>query len=173
MKLFFVMLFLGMLLSNGYADDVYLKNGDAYKNVLVIDTVNTNIRMLFRGDTLRLDFSSVLFINKSRYDAFEGSYITTEFPDANSGISLSEFPLTKKHTKVKGENILLSALSFALAWEYYELASLPTTNEVKQRRNIITGVAAVTGIVFLYYSFETEDVSVSITNNSLTLSYVW
>ncbi len=184
MKTLFLFLLFPFIL---FAQNITLKDSTLYKNVLVLDTAGTIIKIQFNDVVGSLAKSTILSIDKSNYNPSQLSQIIP--PKEKEIVAEKRMKSAIMDTHIKkimpNTNIFyLSILSAAIAWDYFSQSSnlsdqitnyqqlkLDTsTLQSEQSRKVIIGVvASVICVVTAIVGFQSVEVNAE--NSSLTLSY--
>ncbi len=196
MKSFFMALSLTLLsIINILADNVYLKNGNIYSNVKIIEEKEDYIVIKFNNEQGEIQRVSILKIEKAEYDPNKPSRLTgpgiiestQSQPEIKKPGIKKPLIMPEQHmqtTRPYKNFLFVGLLSAVLAWDNFSDASNignminsykglnldTTTLETQQtRKSIVGAVAAIIGIVAIGISF--EEIEIKTNGNSLSLSY--
>lgn len=184
-----IVVFLAFILSAlCHADDVYLKTGYVFRNVVVKDTIDSFVTLEAPNGNRKVAVDQIsrvvkneinpsedarmekydellakIYIEDSKNRALEGKFKRDSLQQTykqGRSIHYYEYPNLKI--------IPISIISFAFSWDYYATASISGEKE-KTRRNAIATMFLAAGILNTVFAF--EKVEVTIAPNQLSLNY--
>ncbi|MBI2427496.1 MAG: hypothetical protein HYV29_01615 [Ignavibacteriales bacterium] len=189
MKILFVSFIVTLSL---LADDIYYRQGHVYRNVQVVDTIETHIRFktvegvirtVVIGAVDRIDFMPIDPAYESRIIMYK----------ENPGLEPNAKPFLPKRQPLKNfvkseypkiNFLFVSAIALGLSWDYFSQASdlqqsidgfkqlsIPTDKleSQKLRKTLLGVVFLATGVATTIIAF--EKVEIKATTNTLSLSY--
>ncbi|MDP1675676.1 MAG: hypothetical protein Q8L88_02330 [Bacteroidota bacterium] len=187
-------LLLLIISSVAMCDDLYLRNGFAFRNIKVIDSLDRYVRIqLVPYSTRRFAFGSVEKIVPIPFDSLlESGYERwEEFTALTPTQKPNEPVIRKRGAKYEYPNLKLipvTVISFALAIDYFTEASdiqssidklkesIPngdysSVESQKSRKQLIGGVCVAAGIINLIFSLERVEIRTD--GQQLSLSYTF